>query len=406
MGLLDLFKKKEEAKEKALTMQYAPTMAGNTPFYSSYGDSIYASDIVMQSIRCKANEFKKLQPRHIVVKDGKQTVITNSSVAKILENPNPYMTMADFLEKITILLELNKNVFIYPEFYLDQSGARHYTGLYPLKPTNVQYLTDEKNNIFLSLDFANGSNALFKSDEIIHWRKDFGVNDFFGGSMVGYNDNRGLLKTLSEYDKLTQSIATALDVSCNVNGILQFNSYLEDNKMKANRENFIADLKNSKSGILFTDMATTYTPISRDVKIVDSETLKFYYETILRHNSTSLAILNGDYTPQQKQSYYEHALEGDIISLGQAFSKVLFAGKSYSYGNKVVMYPEDIYFWSPEQKNAYMSVAVPAGALSVNQILKMGGLPPIEGGDEIRPQGYNKLLNDENKDITKGVENE
>jgi hypothetical protein len=44
-----------------------------------------------------------------------------------------------------------------------------------------------------------------------------------------------------------------------------------------------------------------------------------------------------------------------------------------------------------ENKIAYMQVAVPAGALSVNQILKMGGFPPIEGGDDIRPRGFNSL---------------
>lgn len=105
MGFFD-FMKKKEAKQG---LGYAPTMTGGLPFYAPFGDSVYASDIVVQSIRCKANEFKKLDPRHIRVDaDGKQTLVTDSSVAKILKRPNKYMTMADFLEKITILLELNK----------------------------------------------------------------------------------------------------------------------------------------------------------------------------------------------------------------------------------------------------------------------------------------------------------
>ena len=36
-GLLDIFKKKESKQG----LKYAPTMTGATPFYSSFGDSVY-----------------------------------------------------------------------------------------------------------------------------------------------------------------------------------------------------------------------------------------------------------------------------------------------------------------------------------------------------------------------------
>lgn len=107
-GLFDLFKSKKK-KQSGLT--YAPTMTGNAPFYSSFGESVYASDIIVQSIRCKANEFKKLDPRHIRTTNGEQSVVSDSSIAKVLKRPNGYMTTADFLEKITILLELTKKRF-------------------------------------------------------------------------------------------------------------------------------------------------------------------------------------------------------------------------------------------------------------------------------------------------------
>ena len=56
-------------------------MDGGTPFYSSFGSNIYASDIIVQSIRCKANEFKKLQPRHIKTTAEGQSVVNDSSIA-------------------------------------------------------------------------------------------------------------------------------------------------------------------------------------------------------------------------------------------------------------------------------------------------------------------------------------
>jgi hypothetical protein len=131
--------------------------------------------------------------------------------------------------------------------------------------------------------------------------------------------------------------------------------------------------------------------LPRDVKLVDAETLKFFHDTILRANGTSLAILNGDYSKQQKEAYYEHALEADIKALGQAMSRCIFTDREAAFGNEIVAYANDIAFMSMENKIAYMQVAVPAGAMSVNQILKMGGFPPIEGGDDIRPRGFNSL---------------
>lgn len=406
MALFDFLKK----KEKKQVLFYAPTMGGNIPFYSSFGDNVYASDIIVQSIRCKANEFKKLEPRHLRMADGYLLPVTDSSIAKVLNRPNEYMTTADFLEKITILLELNKNVFIYPSWYMTKGGQKYYTGLYPLKPTTVEYLTNESGKLFIHMRFANGYETTLPNDDIIHWRKDYGVNDYFGGGMFGGNDNTGLLTMLKRYDQLTQSIAKALEISCAINGIVKYNTYHGDEKLEENRVNFEEALKKNKSGILFTDLATEYTHIPRDVKLVDSETVKFFYETILRANGTSLAILNGDYTKAQKEAYYEHALEADIKSLGQAMSRTMFSERETSFGNEIVFYPNDINFMSMENKIAFAQIAMPSGSLLKDEFRELFGYPPLpDGQGQVISQGYNNLLDSNNNNLNankEGVKNE
>lgn len=394
MGLFDFFKKKDNKQ----ALVYAPTMGGNLPFYAPFGDSVYASDIVVQSIRCKANEFKKLNPRHVRLLDGALTSVTDSSIAKVLKRPNEYMTMADFLEKITILLELNKNVFIYPQFFKTNGGARYYTGLYPLKPSAVAYKTDDKENLYIEMQFANGYEVTLPAADVIHWRKDYGVNDYFGGGMFGGDDNQGLMTMLKRYDQLTQSIAKSLEISCSINGMIKYNTYHGDEKLEAERVKFEEALKENKSGILFTDLSTEYTSIPRDVKLVDGETLKFFYDTILRANGTSLAILNGDYTKAQKEAYYEHALEADIKSLGQAFTKCMMTDRETSYGNEIVFYPHDISFMSMENKIAALQTGLPAGIFTKDEARELLGYPPLpDGQGKDVPQGYNSLLDGNNK---------
>lgn len=381
-------------------------MNGNLPFYTSFGDSVYASDIVVQSIRCKANEFKKLNPRHIRRTDAGAEVIADSTISRVLRRPNEYMTTADFLEKITILLELNKNVFIFPVYYVTNANERFYTGLYPLKPTQVQYMMNDKEELFINMQFANGYETTVPSNSIIHWRKDYGVNDYFGGGMFGGNDDVGLMKMLKRYDQLTQSIAKALEVSCSVNGVVKYNSYLGETEQEAAIAEFKNKIQNNESGILFTDLSTEYTHIPRDVKLVDKETLDFFYQTILRANGTSLPILNGDYTKAQKEAYYDHALEADIKSLGQAFERAMLTEREIAFGNEIVFYPNELEFMSMENKIAWLSASLPAGLLMKDEARALMGYPPLPNGQgQVVAQGYNSLLDQNNNNIISNQNN-
>ena len=401
MGLFDFLK----PKNKQSGLSYAPTMTGYNPTFTSFGDNVYASDIVVQSIRCKANEFKKLDPRHIRTTGEKQQSITDSSIARVLKRPNAYMTQADFLEKIVILRELSKNCFIYPTYYMTQGGERFYTGLYPLKPQRVDYQQDDKGNLFLHFVFYNGYETTLPAADVIHWRKDYGVNDYFGGNAFGGDDNNGLLSMLERYDLLTQGIAQALKCSCQINGIVKMNTYADEKKLAASKKDFLARLKDNDSGLLFTDEKMEYTHMPRDVKMVDADTLKFFYEAILRANGTSLAILNGDYTKQQKEAYYEHALEADIKSLAQAMAKVLFTDREASFGNDIKLYPNAIEFMSMENKLTALQTGLPAGIFTKNEARELLGYPPVEGGD-VMPRGYNELDDTKQTDSTGAEQNE
>lgn len=395
MGLFDLFKRKPAESPREQGYNYAPTMGSGVPFYAPFGDSLYASDIVIQSIRCKANEFKKLDPRHIRVTNGTQETVTNSNIARVLRRPNEYMTTADFLEKITILLELNKNVFIYPQYYRNQAGEKVFERLYPLKPATVEYWIDKAGRYFIHFGFASGYQCTIPAADVIHWRKDF-YDDYFGGAS-DFDDTRGQLKAVREYDKLCQSISKAVACSCQINGVVKYNSYLSDEKQEAERAAFEEKLLRNESGILFTDNKMEYVDMARDVKLVDAETLKFFYDVILRANGTSLPILNGDYTKEQKEAYYEHALEADIKSLGQAFNRCVFSDREDSYGNAIVFYPNSIVFMSMENKIAALQAGLPAGLFMKDEARELLGYPPLPNGQgQVVAQGYNSLLDENN----------
>ena len=387
MGLLDIFKKKQN--DTSYT-NIIPINGGNAFSLDSVNKESYASDIVVQAIRCKANEFKKLLPKHIRETAEKREVI-HDNIQWLLENPNEYMTATDFLEKITILLELNKNVYIFPSYHYDTKGNKIFDALYPLMPQSVTIVKDSIGKIFYKFFFQNGYSCVLPCTDIIHWRKDYGVQEYYGGN--GMQDAKNVEGAISYYDSLCKSVAKALNSSYQINGILKVNTMLSTDKMDEERQNFVARLQNNESGIMVTDFKTEYVPMNKDVKLIDADTIKFMYENVLRATGCSLAILKGDYTKTQKEAYYEHALEGDIKALGEAFTKVLFTTREKQTGNKILMYPKDINFMTMDEKIRMVQVAMPAGALTKDEFRELFGFAPLPNGEGDKiAQGYNTLI--------------
>ncbi|MDE5792128.1 MAG: phage portal protein, partial [Oscillospiraceae bacterium] len=97
IGFFDIFKKKAEPK----TLTYAKMLDGRTPVFSQFGTDIYASDVVQQAISCIVHEMLKLKPAHVRQVNGIDGTVVSGNIQNVLDCPNPLMTTADFLEKIT-----------------------------------------------------------------------------------------------------------------------------------------------------------------------------------------------------------------------------------------------------------------------------------------------------------------
>ena len=86
-------------KKKPKNSTFADSLTGYTPIFSQFGTNIYASDVVQQALNCIVSEMKKLRPTHVRELDVDSTSVAGSLQA-VLNNPNDFMTTADFIEKI------------------------------------------------------------------------------------------------------------------------------------------------------------------------------------------------------------------------------------------------------------------------------------------------------------------
>ena len=373
-------------KRPPKTRKFAPTMDGFAPLYSQFGTNIYASDVVQQALKCIVDEIKKLNPTHIRYIGNDPTPV-KSTVQDVLNEPNPLMTTSEFLEKITWLLLLNYNAFIIPIYRTwtdENTGAerRYYEALYPIKPTQVDFIEDGAGRLFVTFMFMNGYTTTIPYDDVIHIRYNYSVNQYMGGNEMGQPDHKALLGTLQLNEDLLQGVAKAMKSSYAVNGIVKYNTLMDDGRMEAALRELEGKLQRSESGFLPIDLKAEFTPLEHKTALVDKPTLEFIDAKLLRTWGIPVEILNGSANKEIYESFYQRCLEPIVKTYSQAFTKKLFTSREKAFGNRVELYPKDLIFMTVGQTLEMINILSPTGALFENEkrvALGLRPLPELEG---------------------------
>lgn len=376
MGFLDRLFRRAPSGAK-----YAPTLNGFWPVYGQFGTDIYASDVVQQAVKCIVDEMKKLNPMHVRYVNS-DPIPVKGTLQDVLSDPNRLMTTSEFLEKTTWLLLLNYNAFIIPTYYTwvdEKTGVtrRTYDSLYPINPAEVDFIEDAAGRLFVKFTFRNGYNTTVPYDDVIHIKYNYSVSEYMGGNELGQPDHKALLKTLELNNQLLKGIAKAMNASYAVNGVVKYNTMLDDGSTLNALHELERKLQNNESGFLPLDLKADFTPLEHKSALVDEATLKFIDEKILRNWGISLAILTGDYTKEQYEAFYQKALEPLITSFAQGFTKKMLTRRERAFGNRIEFYTKDLIFMSISQKIEMINLLSPTGSLFENEKRTILGLMPL-----------------------------
>jgi len=378
MGLFDFIKRARKRHK------YARMLNGRTPVFSSFGTNIYASDVVQQAVSRIVQECIKLTPRH-VRKDGADPVPVKGHIQALLDAPNAVMTTADMLERIATAYFTVYNAWVIKA----RDSAGRVVALWPVTPTRVTFIEDAGGRLAVTLEFADGSETTIWYSDTIHVRSHYYANEYMGGDVNGMPDNAALLEMLELNDTLMQGVARGLKASYAVNGVVKYNTMLDDGTMEANIRDLVERLANSESGIMPLDIKGEYVPIGRDIRLVDKDTLEFIDSKILRHFGVSLPILTGDFTPEQLAAFYQQTIEPFIVKLAQAFTKGMFSRMEIGHKNAIEFYPEELIFMSTGQKLEMVRLLGDSGDLYANEKRRIFGLVPLPELVGVRKQSLN-----------------
>lgn len=392
MSLWDkLFRKPEKNRQ----YNYEDILSGVIPIYSNgFGTNVFASDVVQQAVYSIVTELKKLDPVHVrKTANDNDFVSVTGNIQSVLDNPNPLMTTSDFIEKIAWTLLLNYNSFIYPIW-----NGNTLVALYPLQPSLVEFSQDGTGKMWVTFSFPNGYKGEVAYEDIIHLRYRFSVSEFMGGNEFGQPDFKPLLDTLKLNDTLLKGLAKSLNIQTTINGIIKLKTMVNADDQIAKVKEFERKLQANESGILPVDISADYTPITKQVNLLDSTTLEFIDKKILRTFGVSIPIVNGDYTKEQYEAFYQKTLEPIIKSIGEAFTKGIFTKHAVSgFNNKIVFYAKELIFMNTTQKIDLFNLLVDTGSCYKNEMRVAFGLKPINELQGQLAESSNKTNAENNK---------
>lgn len=373
----------------------AISMVGYEPSFSRFGSKNLHSIVIYSAVQMKCRHFGKLDPRHIRNENGKVTTINDSSIAKVLRRPNHYQTTYEFLAQAYWKRRQDNTCYIFADSEVTKGGSRNHLGLYVLLPEVKPILKEYANgDLYFVFKFDGYSDYVeLPYNEVIVWRDNIEDNQYMGGGKCYDNASADLHSTLEAYHTIKETIAEAAKIGCMFDGYLKINGYAADNdKNKAIRDAFVEDMRTAKSKMPVLDNGAEYVSLSRQLKMVDANTLKELKEIALISEGVTLDMLMGKWTTEEKEAFYENWIEPAAISLGQAMSKVFFTDWQTSHGDCIVLYPHKIQLMATSEIVSVISTTIAAGVFTIDEYRDMLGYAPLPNGEgQARPRGYNEL---------------
>lgn len=337
--------------------------------FSDWNGNMYEIDIAKSAIHSVASNGAKLNPKHQRKSNGKLLEFPDVRIKKMLEYPNPYMNIYDFLYKVITHREEKNNAFIY--------FNRERYELYPIAASNMELLETEDNRLFVRFTFRRGQKVVIPFQDLIIIRKHFNNNDLFG------DNDKALHSTMDVINTVDQGIVKAVKRSANLRGLLKFKNILKEEDVTAQTNKFVENYLNidNDGGVAAVDPRFDFEQIKNENYVPNKLQMDSCKERIYSYFGTNEKIIQSKFTEEEWNAFYENTLEPIALQLSLEFSKKLFSDREVGHGNLITFEANRLQYASNSTKVAVARLLTDIGAASLDQILEIFNMAPI-GGEE------------------------
>lgn len=362
-----------QGKQNDSTFQKFELISDSNNSFYSWDGQVFDNDIVRSCIRPKANAVGKLGAKHIRGFGEEMKINPDPRMREVLANPNPYMSMQDFLMKMMFQRELNHNAFA----YVKKDILGYPEEIYPM-PASMVDLLEKGSEVFVKFSFRTGKSVVVPYADVIHIRKDFNENDFYG------DPGTKALSTLMEVITTTdQGVVTAIKNSAIIRWILKFKSVLkpEDKEMQVKEfvQNYLSITNDG--GAASSDPRYDLEQVKQDSFVPTHEQMKESTQRLQSYFGVNEKIVQNKFTEDDWVAFFEAEIEPVIIQLSNAFTNVFFTRRERGFNNKIVFEASSLHYASMKTKLNLVQL-VDRGAMTPNEWRAIMNLAPIEGGNK------------------------
>ena len=352
-------------------------LSGYQPHFTTWGGSVYESELIRASINSIATHISKLK---VETEGSARPGLQN----KLRHGPNEWQTWSQFLYRLATVLYVHNTAFIIP--VTDEYGET--SGIYAPLPTRCE-IVQYGGKPYLRYEFRNGQKAAIELEMCgIMTRMQY-RDDFFGES------NHALLPTMDLIHIQNQGIEEGVKSAASYRFMAQLNNFakaedLAKERKRFTKENFAADSEGG--GVLL--FPNTYANIKQiDVKpwVVDAAQMKVIRDNVFEYFGTNEDILQNRAFGDAWSAFYEGVVEAFAIQFSEVMTRMLFTFREQSSGNMVQATANRLQYLSNADKLNVSAQLLDRGIMSINDVRDIWNLPPVEDGDVriIRGEYYN-----------------
>lgn len=345
---------------------------GYDAIYTKWGKNPYDSKVARTAIDRIATQAAKMTPKHIQ-NDINHPIL--GDINKMLQGkPNPIMSSYDFIYKIVSQLYTYDNAFV----FIAKNERGYITGFYPVLAAEATLLKDDENNIYLRFKFIDGNYYILRYEEVIHLRRFYNSDDFWG-------ESNSILDTDLETAHISsEGIKHAIKMSNSIKGILKYsNSMIKNEDIVKNRNDFVNAFigDGTGNGIAALDSKAVFEPINVNPITLDDKQLDRVNKNIYDFFGISENIIRNDYSSEQWNAFYEGVIEPLSVQFEEAFTNAIFSEQAIRDGHRIIFTTHRLQYASLDQKIKLLNTILPYGLVTKDTALELLDMHPI-GGEE------------------------
>lgn len=366
MGLFDaIFKNRPKTKGKYEGI--FRLLNGYTPHFSSFGGSVYESELIRSVINMRATHISKLK---VETQGAARPALQN----KLKHGPNQFQTWGQFLYRLSTILDIHNTAFICPVY--DQYGEP--SGLYTPLPNRCE-IVQYDDVPYLRYEFSSGERAAIELMYCGIMNRFQYKNDFFGES------NHALYPTMDLIHIQNQGIKEGVKSAASYRFMAQLSNFskaedLAKERKRFTEENFSADADGGGM-LLFPNTYANIKQIDPKPWVVDADQMKIIRDGVFDYFGMNEEVLQGKAYGDAWTAYYETGVEPFAIQFSDVCTKALFTLREQTEGNRVTASANRLQYLSNAEKLNVSSQMLDRGIMSINDVREIWNLPPVEGGD-------------------------